>query len=96
MKDVRYIYVYMYTHIYTYNGILLSHENNEMMPSAAATWVDLEAITLSDIARQRQIAYRLDVESKKMIQTNLFTEQKETDTLKAHLQSPTGRRAGRG
>lgn len=31
-----------------------------------------------------------------MLQTNLFTKQKETDTLKAHLQSPTGSGAGRG
>ena len=84
MEDVRYMYVcihtHTHTHTHTYNGILLSHKNNEIMPSAAATRTDLEVIILSDISqRQRQISYRLDVESKKMIQMNLFTKQKETD-----------------
>ena len=43
------------------------------MPFAA--WMNLEIITLSEV-RQRQISYDIYVESKKMIQMNLFTKQK--------------------
>ena len=48
---------YTYTHSHTqYNGILLSHKNNEML-SFAMTWIDLEGIMLSDVKsdRERQI-----------------------------------------
>ena len=34
--------------LYTDNGILLSHKNNEIIP-LAATWTDLEIIILSEI-----------------------------------------------
>ena len=33
--------------VYIYNGIVLSHENNEIMPFAI-TWMDLEIIILSE------------------------------------------------
>ena len=38
-----------------YNGILLSHEKNEIMPFVA-TWIDLEIIIISEVS-QRQILY---------------------------------------
>ena len=43
-EDVVYIYIY--------NGILLSHKKEEIMPFAA-TWMDLEIIILSEV-RQRK------------------------------------------
>ena len=45
-EDVIYIQC-IYIHWYTYNGIVLSHKKNEIMPFAA-TWMDLEIITLSE------------------------------------------------
>ena len=35
--------------VHVYSGILLSHEQNEAMPFAA-TWMDLEIITLSEVS----------------------------------------------
>ena len=36
--------------VHIHNGILLSHKNNEIMPSAA-TWMDLETVLLSDVRK---------------------------------------------
>ena len=41
----------------------------------AATWVDLEIIILSEVKTEKD-EYMIDVESKKMVQMNLFTKQK--------------------
>ena len=41
--------------VHIYNGILLGHKKNEVLPFAA-TWMDLEMIILSEV-RQRQISY---------------------------------------
>ena len=50
--------------VYIYNGILLSHKKNEIMPFIA-TWMDLEIITLSGISqRKTNISYNLYVQSK--------------------------------
>ena len=44
--------------------------------SFAATWMDLEIIILSEVSQTKtNIIYHLYVESKKMIQMNLFTKQ---------------------
>ena len=63
--------------VHIYNGILLSHKKNKVMPFAA-TWMDLEIVILSEV-RQRKtntIWYRLYVESKKRLQMNLSTKEK--------------------
>ena len=58
-------------------------KKNEIMASAA-TWMDLEIIILSEVSQTRKINiiwYHLYVESKKMIQMDLFTKQKQTHSL---------------
>jgi len=53
--------------VHKYNGILLSHKKNEIMPFGA-TWIELEIIVLSDlISRKRKrgiIHYQSYVKSK--------------------------------
>ena len=59
--------------VHIYNGLLLSHKKNEIMPFAA-TWMDLEIIILSEVTQRKTniIWYRLYVESKKRYKwTNL-------------------------
>ena len=68
-KDVVHIYTVEYQ----------SQKKNEIMPFAA-TWMDLEIIMLrSKSDRERQILwYHSYVESKKVIQMNLFIKQKQS------------------
>ena len=77
--------------VYTdvYNGILLSYKKNEIMPFAA-TWMDPEIIILSEVnQRNTNIKwYHIHVESKKMIQMNLFTRQ--THRQKTNLKGKQG------
>ena len=39
--------------VHIYNGILLSHNKNEMMPFVA-TWMQLEVIILSEISQEEK------------------------------------------
>ena len=65
--------------IHIYNGRLLSHKKNEIMP-LAAMWVDLEIITFSEVSQQckANVAwYHLNGISKSG-QMNVFAERKQT------------------
>ena len=42
--------------VHTYNGILLSHKKNEIMPFAA-TWMDLQIIILSEVSQKEKDKY---------------------------------------
>ena len=44
--------------IHIYNGILLSHKKNEILPFAT-TWMDLEIITLSEVSQTEKDKYRM-------------------------------------
>ena len=44
--------------VHTYSGILLSHKKNEIMPFAA-TWMDLEIITLSEVSQKEKDKYHI-------------------------------------
>ena len=44
--------------VHIYNGILLSHKKNEIMPFAA-TWMDLEIIILSKVSQKEKDKYRM-------------------------------------
>ena len=44
--------------VHIYNGILLSHKKNEIMP-LAATWMDLEMIILSEVSQTEKDKYHM-------------------------------------
>ena len=62
----------------------------------AATWMDLEIIILSEVRKTNIIRYHLYVESKKMIQMNLFTKQKETHKHRKQTYGYQREKAGGG
>ena len=41
-----------------YNGMLLSHKKNEILPFVT-TWIDLECIILSEISQKEKNKYRI-------------------------------------
>ena len=52
------ISISIYLSTYIHNGILLSHEKNEIMPFAA-TWMDLEIIILSKVSQKEKDKYHM-------------------------------------
>ena len=44
--------------VHIYNGILLSHKKNEIMPYAA-TWMHLEIIILSELSQTQEDKYHV-------------------------------------
>ena len=69
-----------YTHTHTHTHTHIHTENiaqpQERIRLFAATWMDLKIIILSEGSQRKTNIYHLYVESKKMIQMNLFTKQK--------------------
>ena len=56
--------------VHIYNGLLLSHKRNEIMPFTE-TWMDLEIIILSEVSQKKiNIAYMWNLT--KMMQMNLY------------------------
>ena len=87
--------------IHIYNGILLGHKKDEILPFAA-TWMELEGIMLSEI-RQRKtniVWYHLHVESKKynksVNKTNKQTKSRLTDIENKLVVTSGERERGRG
>ena len=44
--------------VYIYNGILCSHQNNEILPFATM-WIELEGITLSEKSQSEKDNYHM-------------------------------------
>ena len=79
--------------VYVHNGILLSHKKDNIMPFAA-TWMELESLILSEIARKRKtntIWYHLFVESKIWHSMILSTKQKQIKAKESRLVVSRGR-----
>ena len=62
-------------------------KKNEIMP-LAATWMDLKSVILSEVSQTEKDKYymiSLTRGTLKMIQTNLYTKQKQSQTEKTNL-----------
>ena len=55
-----------------YKGILLSLGKNKILPFVA-TWMELEITILSEICHKEKNTMSLNMETKKIIQMNLYT-----------------------
>ena len=68
-----------------YNGILLSHRKNEIMPFAT-TWMDLEIIILSEVSHMKiNILYQLYESIKR--DTNELIHKTETESQTSKTKS---------
>ena len=65
--------------IHVYDGTLLSHEENEIMPFAA-TWMDLEIIILREANQKEKDKYHIIYIWNLKYDTNDLMHTKETDS----------------
>ena len=81
--------------VHTYNGILLSHKKNEIIPFVA-TWMNLEFIILSKVSQRKTNILSLTCGILKN-GTNELIYKIETDsqTLKTDLWLPKGKGDGK-
>ena len=66
--------------VHIYNGIVLSHKKNEIMPFSA-TWLDVEIIILREVSQKKKdntVWYHLHMES--YCHANEFIDERETDS----------------
>ena len=72
-------------------------QKNEIIPFAA-TWMDLEIIMLSEVSQRKTniVWCHLYVESKKIVQMNLFTKQKQTHRYRKQTYGYQKGRGGEG
>ena len=79
--------------VHIYNGILLSHKKNEIMPFAA-TWTDTEIIILSEVSQTKtNIMTSLICGIKKnYINELIYKTKTDSQTSKTNLWLPKGKR----
>ena len=66
--------------VHIYNGIVISHKKNEIMPFAA-TWMELETLILRKSEREKQIPYDITYIWKLIYGTNEPFHRKEIHGL---------------
>ena len=79
--------------VHIYNGILLSHKKNGVIPFAA-TWVDLENIILAKSNTDKYYIISLICRIYKKVQMDLLTKQRLTDTENKLVVTKVGRDRG--
>ena len=81
--------------VHIYNGTLLSHKKNEILPFAA-TWMDSEGIMLSEISQREKDKYcmiSLIHGIQKIQQTSEYNRKEaDTQTQRRNYWLPVGRR----
>ena len=85
--------------VHIYNRILLSHKRNAIVPFAE-TWIDLETVLQSEVSQKEKNKYHMVSLIcgilKKMIQMNLFTNQKQIHRLRKQTYGYQRGKAGEG
>ena len=78
--------------VHIYNGMLLSHKKDEIMPFAAI-WLDLKLVILSDVSqRKTNMWYCIYVESKQWYRWTYLQNRNRITDVKTNVQLPRGKR----
>ena len=84
--------------VHMYNGILLSHKKNEIMPFTA-TWMQLEIFILSEISQKKKDKYHLLTlmwNLKYGTNESIYRTKTYSHIWRTDLQLPRGREEGPG